>query len=164
MFSPTFPAVLPPGAFGPLIGTGLPGASYVILLEPAGELPDPGELPSPVWIGPDQLDHFVSDVLVNGLANQAGLAPFIALISDNNPDLAALVPLLSPATPFLDETGVLQDLTPLMGPAVLPGFGPVEVQVQSDVSEVPEPGTFALLGFGLLGLGAAGQRGRRLRA
>jgi hypothetical protein len=146
-FGPTLPAVTPPGALGPFIGA--PGATYVILTEEAGFVPDPSELPPPIWIGPDGQQHFVSDVLINGLANQAGLPPFIALVSDNNPDLERVVGLLPPTTPFLAETGALQNLTPFMGPTILPGFGPVQVQVRSDV---PEPSTFVLFGLAIISL------------
>ncbi len=94
-------------------------------------------------------------MLVNGFNNQAGLPPFIALVSDNNPDLAAIVPLIPPGSPILAETGALQDLTALIGPAVLPGVGPLTVQVRSDIS-VPEPASIVMLlgfvGTGLIGL------------
>jgi len=151
------PALLPPGALAGLIPTGgVPGATFVILTEPAGEPIDPTELPPVVYPGPNG-PVIVSDVLVNGLANQAGLPPFIALISDNNPDLAAVVGLIPPGAPVpvLLETGGLQDLTGLMGPGVLPGVGPIVVQVRSDVS-VPEPSSIVILlgfaGMGLIGL------------
>ena len=123
----------------------------MILQEPAGEPPDVGELPPVFYPGPNGLVQ-VSDVLVNGLANQAGLPPFILLVSDNNPDLALVVNLIPPGVPFLPETGALQDLTALIGPAVLPGVGPVDVKVLSDV-EVPEPSSIViLLGFAGVGL------------
>ena len=139
MFGAGFPAILPPGALGGVIAAA-PGVSYVILTEEAGFVPDPLELPPPVWVGPGNNTFFVSDVLVNGLANQGAVAPFIALVSDDNPDLGQIVAMLPPTTPFLPETGLLQDLTLLMGPNDLPGFGPVEVQVRSDI---PEPSGIA---------------------
>jgi hypothetical protein len=76
------------------------------------------------------------------------VAPFIALISDNNKDLATYVSAIPAAVsvPILTETGTLQDLTPLMGPNGFPGFGPVTVQVQSDVT--PEPSALVLVALG----------------
>ena len=148
------PALVPPGGLAGLIpAAGVPGATFVILQEPAGEPPDVGELPPVFYPGPNGLVQ-VSDVLVNGLANQAGLPPFILLVSDNNPDLALVANLLPPGIPFLPETGALQDLTALIGPAVLPGVGPVDVKVLSDV-EVPEPSSLAIL-LGFVGTGLCG--------
>jgi hypothetical protein len=61
------------------------------------------------------------------------------------------------------ETGGLQDLTPLIGPAVFPGFGPAAVQVRSDVS-VPEPSSLVIL-LGFVGTRLIGHiRSRRLPA
>jgi hypothetical protein len=146
------PTTLPAGFF---IGTGIvggalpAGTSYVIMTEEAGFVPDPLELPPPVWIGPDNHDYYVSDVLINALTNQAGLPPSIVLVSDDNPDLAAIVGLLPPTTPFLAETGLLQDLTPLMGFNVHPVLGPLSVFVRSDV---PEPSTLVLATLGGLAL------------
>jgi hypothetical protein len=145
--------LIPPGGLAGLIPAGgVPGTTFVILTEPAGEPVDPTALPPVMFPGPNG-PVVVSDVLVNGLANQAGLPPFIAFVSDNNPDLARIVPLIPPGSPILPETGLLQDLTALIGPAVLPGVGPLTVQVRSDV---PEPSSIVMLlgfaGMGLIGL------------
>lgn len=152
--------VVPPGALGSQ-GLGLIqaapqlGLNYVILAEPANELPDPNELPEPIYqsaFGP----VVVSDVLINGLNNlqfQAGsFIPFIALLSSNNSDLNELVPLLPPGVPVVFENGQLQDLTPFMGLNSVPGLlPPVSVFVMSDVA-VPEPSTFALAAVAGLGV------------
>jgi hypothetical protein len=121
---------------------------------------DPTELPPISYPGPNG-PVFVSDVLVNGINNQAGLPPFIALVSDNNPDLQTIVPMIPAGTPVLTETGTLQDLTALMGPSILPPVGPITVQVQSDVSSVPEPSSLAVLGAGAVGLLAYAWRRRK---
>jgi hypothetical protein len=147
--------LVPPGGLAALIPpAGIPGATYVILSEPAIEPLDPTELPPVLYPGPNG-PVFVSDVLVNGTANQANLPPFIALISDNNPDLARIVPLIPLGVPVLVETGGLQDLTALIGPAFIPGVGPLAVQVRSDIT-VPEPSSIVILagfaGAGLIGL------------
>jgi PEP-CTERM motif len=150
--------LIPPGGLAGLIPAGgVPGATFVILTEPAGEPVDPGELPPVMFPGPNGV--VVSDVLVNGLANQAGLPPFIAFVSDNNPDLARIVPLIPPGSPVLAETGLLQDLTALIGPAVLPGVGPLDVQVRSTV---PEPSSIVML-LGLVGTGLIGLTWHRRR-
>jgi PEP-CTERM motif len=144
----------PPGALAVLFPPGpIPGATYVVLAEPAPEPIDPTELP-PVFYAGANGPVRVSDVLVNGTANQAGLPPFIALVSDNNPDLAFAVAKIPPGAPIVLETGGLQDLTPLIGPAVFPGIGPVAVQVRSDVS-VPEPSSLVIL-LGFVGTGLVG--------
>ena len=144
----------PPGALAGLAPGPIPGAFYVVLVEPAAEPIDPTESPPVVYLGPNG-PVIVSDVLVNGINNQAGLPPFIALVSDNNPDLAFAVAKIPPGAPIVLETGGLQDLTPLMGPSVFPGVGPIDVQVSSDVS-VPEPSSIVILlgfvGTGLIGL------------
>jgi PEP-CTERM motif len=146
------PLIAPGGLVGLIPPGGVPGATFVVLSEPAGELIDPAELPPLVYVGPNG-PVFVSDVLINGLNNQAGLPPFISLVSDNNPDLASILPLIPPGSPVVLETGALQDLTALMGPAVLPGVGPLDVQVRSTV---PEPSSIVMLlgfaGMGLIGL------------
>ena len=155
------PALVPPGGLAGLIPPGgVPGATFVILTEPATEPVDPTELPRVVFPGPNG-PVIVSDVLVNGLANQAGLPPFIAFISDNNPDLATIVPLIPLGSPIVLETGLLQDLTALIGPAILPGVGALNVKVQSDVS-VPEPSSIVML-LGFVGMGLIGSIWHRRR-
>jgi hypothetical protein len=143
-----------PGALPGIIPPGLTGVSYVILSEP--EPVDPAELP-PVFFPPSTTQVPVSDLLINGMGVTSG-PPFIALVSDNNPDLATYVGAIPAAATIsiLTETGDLQDLTSLLVPPVFPGVGPVIVQVQSDV--VPEPSTLALVALGAVPMLTARRR------
>jgi MYXO-CTERM domain-containing protein len=156
--------IVPPGGLAAVVPPGpIAGATYVILTEPAGEAPDPAELPPVIYPGPNG-PVVVSDVIVNGINNQAGLPPFISFISDNNPDLAlaiAKIPAGLPV-PILPETGGLQDITPFLGPApiIFPGIGPIQVQVQSTV---PEPSTI-VMALAFAGMGLIGVIRRRRRA
>ncbi len=128
----------PPGALSAALPPGpIPGAMYVILAEPPAEPINPTELPPVTYLGPNG-PVVVSDVVVNGVNNQIGLQPFIALVSDNNPDLAFAVAKIPPGAPIVAESGALQDLTVLLGQPNFPGGGLLVVQVRSDVS-VPEP-------------------------
>jgi PEP-CTERM motif len=153
LFAPTttLTGLVPPGGLAALIPpAGVPGASFVIFAEPPGEPIDPTALPPVTFSGPNG-SVIVSDLLVSGFANPN--TPFIALVSDNNPDLAAILSKIPPTAPvpILPETGLLEDVSGLIG-ATFPGFG---VQVRSDVS-VPEPSSIVILlgfvGMGLIGL------------
>jgi hypothetical protein len=157
LFALGFPPTVAPGVLPSFFTPGGPGYHYVILSEPAGEPLNPGELPPITVVGPNG-PVIVSDLLINGLVNQAGAPPFIALISDNNPDLATYLGAVPAGTPVLTETGALQDLTALIGPTILPGVGPVDVMAQS----VPEPSSIILFGFAGMGLiGSIWSRRRR---
>ena len=126
----------------------IPGVSIVVLTEPAGTAAEPGEPPL-ILPGPNG-DVFVSDLVVSTLADQAaGAPPFVSLLSDGDPELQSIIPILAtiPGIHFLVETGQLQDLTTLVTGPVPGPFGPISVFVQSDV--VPEPGTLLLMGLGL---------------
>ena len=138
----------PPAVCPPSFRRAFPGVSYVILTEPSGEPPDPTELP-PVFVPPSTTQVRVSDLLIDGTGITSG-PPFIALVSDNNPDLATYVGAIPAAAivSIVAETGALQDLSGLLAPP--PAFpapiGPVIVAVQSDV--VPEPCTLVLVALG----------------
>ena len=141
------PELIFPGALPTFIPPGLPGVHYVILSEPDAEPVDPNELPPVFFRGVP-----VSDLLINGMGVTSGAQPFIALISDNNPDLATYVnaiPADVPGVPTRTETGALQDLTPFLVPNFLPGIGMVDVQVQSDITTVPEPSALVLVALGV---------------
>ena len=136
-----------------------PGSLAVILTEPAGTPPDPGETPI-VFSGPNG-QVFVSDVVISTVNNQVGFAPMIALVSDGDPILQQLVATLPPTTPFIPETGALQDVTPMLIPGgVFPGIGPVTVLVRSDVT-TPEPSSIVLIALGLVGVAAYKWRKRQ---
>jgi hypothetical protein len=123
----------------------IPGVSIVVLTEPAGTTSDPGEPPL-ILPGPGG-DIFVSDVVVSTLP-VAGIPAFITLLSDGDPELQQILPILgtTPGLRILPETGTLQNLTSLVV-GNNTQFGPITVQVQSDVA--PEPGMLLLLGSGL---------------
>jgi hypothetical protein len=167
-FIPEGPATAPeisltwsPGpALPPLNAAQVPGAFFVVLTEPANEVPDPGEIQIPIS-GPAGT-AFVSDVVISTIGNQVQQPFQVSLVSDGDPDLPAIVQfLLSTGTPFnaIPETGALQDLTPMLVP---PAF-PWTVQVASDVN-VPEPSTLALGIAGLAGLGFVTLRRKFRRA
>jgi PEP-CTERM motif len=132
----------------PINAAQVPGALFVVLTEPANEVPDPGETLIPIQ-GPDGT-LFVSDVVISTLGNTAQQPIQVSLVSDGDPDLRAIVDILQATGAFtaLPETGALQDLTQFLVP---PGL-PWTVGVASDVT-VPEPSTLALGIAGLAGLG-----------
>jgi hypothetical protein len=73
------------------------------------------------------------------------------------------IPLITALTAFetIPETGAVQDLTnAFTGQFDLDNSLPT-IQVTSDVSDVPEPSTWAMMMLGFAGLGYAGYRGRR---
>jgi hypothetical protein len=132
-------------AFGAPVDPFATTNTIVVMTEPAGE--PPGE--SPIFIpGTNQI---ISDLVLSPHGPSPGGPVGVLFLSDGDPrvpQIASLLPVV--AFSVLEETGDLQDLSALLG------SDPLTVQVQSDV--VPEPGTFALLGFGLVVL-AARRRG-----
>jgi hypothetical protein len=147
------PNLVPSGGLSGFVPPAVTGANYVILSETPNEPVDPNELPPVVFQGANG-PIVVSDLLINGFRADSAMAPFIALISDNNPDLALYLAQIPANIPVIvPETGALQDLTPFIGNNVIPGVGPVQVMVQSDVITVPEPSSILiLLGFAGVGL------------
>ena len=149
----------PAGELSMLVAPGAPGAAYVILQEPPNEPIDPNGLPPVTFQGPNG-PVVVSDLFINGFNSTTVFSnsPFIAFISDNNPDLQTFVNAIptGASVAVLTETGVLQDLTPLLGP-IPPTDGPVisSIYVLSDITTVPEPSTFALAALGAVALLAA---------
>ena len=129
-----------------------PALAIVVLTEPASEPPDP--LEPPAFIPGTNIA--VSDVVVSNGDPANPVGPFggfaVGFVSDGDPVFDFVVAHLpdncGPGCPTLEETGDLQDLTALLHADL---FG-LRVQVQSDV--VPEPGTLALVTFGLVALGA----------
>jgi hypothetical protein len=109
--------------------------------------------------GSREISDFVTLVfIVSG--GQASVVELFA--SDKADDLG----ILGPGFPALVENGKLQDLTSFFAniagqPVALPKG--LEIGVQSDISEVPEPSTWILLASGLPGL-LASARWFRTRA
>jgi hypothetical protein len=93
-------------------------------------------------------------LVISSTVNASG-PPFIALVSDNNPDLATYVGAIpaGATVTVMAETGALQDLTGPLAPPLFPPTGvAIDVQV---VSAVPEPSTLALAALATVGLLAA---------
>jgi hypothetical protein len=124
----------------------IPGVAILVLTEAAGTPPDPTEPPL-ILPGPNG-DVFVSDVLVSTLPI-AGIPGQVSLLSDGDPELQNIIPILASMIPnlkFLAETGQLQDVTSILnGP---PTSGQFLILVQSD-ADTPEPGALVLVGASL---------------
>lgn len=84
--------------------------------------------------------------------NGANISVDLTFISDT--EGVPMVPL--PGAISVIETGNLQSLDALIA-GTIPASG-FSVSFRSDVEDIPEPNTFALLGLSLVGLGLAGSR------
>ncbi len=152
IYSPAVPPVIVPAGqavTSPLFGT-------ILLLEPIGTVPDPGETSLIINI-PGAAPRILSDALIWTKPANTAIPPYIQLISDGDPelrDVANSFPNI-PAPILLDETGKLQDLTPLVDSVLVPQGG--TIQVYSDL-EVPEPGSISLLALGGIALLARRRR------
>jgi hypothetical protein len=120
--------------------------SFIVILTELPAPPEPGE-PPPIIVPGTNL--YASDVILSTFGN-AVLPPGVTFISDGDQIFAPLVDqIFAAGLPFtpVAETGLLQDIS------ADPGAPPaIRIEVQSDV--VPEPGTAALFGLGLIALGA----------
>ena len=131
------------------------GAHFVLLTEPLGTIPEPGEVAIPIPCPLVGQQCILSDIVV-GLLDTSGLA-HVGFYSDASPvffspDLALIL-----GAPSLLEDGTFQDVTGLLGflpTATSPG-GP-RVEVFSDI--VPVPAAAWLFGGALGLLGAVRRR------
>jgi len=97
----------------------IPGVAILVLTEPASEPPDPTE--PPIFLPGPNGEVPVSDVLVSTLpvtGGGTGIPGFISLLSDGDPELQNIIPILASLAPgsvkFLEETGTLQDVTSIL--------------------------------------------------
>jgi hypothetical protein len=142
LFESGLPSIVGPALLPALIMPHGPGYHYVILSESDTEPVDPGGAP-PFHL-PD--GTVVSDLVISGI-NQITGNEFVALISDNNPDLSTyILPSLPAGVPIIPETGALQDVTALLGNPLF-GETAVTVQVASDVA-APEQSTLVVVVLG----------------
>ncbi len=144
------------GLFGGVLPTaGLPVIGAVVMLEPLGAAIDPGAAPV-VWPTATG-QRFLSDLVISFATPTSLVAPVgVAFISDGDGNLASWAGFLLGAgvaipRSVLDETGLVQDVTPLLS-------APYKVEVQSDVSAVPEPGSAAMWLAGIACVGWAVRR------
>jgi hypothetical protein len=118
----------------------------------------------------DQSGPHISDIILLVVEPVGGspTAPVqrvtLEFCSDGAPCFADLLARLPSGVPSVEETGALQDITALLlsGPD-LDQPRPLVVSVSSDLGgvETAEPGTLAVLGLGIAGLGWTNRRRRR---
>jgi len=81
-------------------------------------------------------------------APAGGLQPILLFFqSDTAAGFLGNLANLVPGTPHVTETGGFQDVSALLG---APAGSGLTIMVQSDILEVPEPGTLLFIGLGLL--------------
>jgi hypothetical protein len=102
-----------------------------------------------------------SDVVqTNPITLPSGPGTQIVFLSDAENQPPPIIPCNnSPLVRCVVETGFPQNVASLLFGVAAP---PVQVIVQSDPAEVPEPGTFLLFSTGIAGLGALGVRRHRM--
>jgi hypothetical protein len=98
----------------------------------------------------------ISDVVIFNFSASGGRIDFVSDVEGG--------PVLDPVPgPFVVETGAVQDVGSVTWTLADGGTVLDTVAFISDVSEIPEPGSVALLGMGLLSLGMACGRRAWLR-
>jgi len=127
--------------------TNLLAVKVVALTEPPNSVLDGTEIPVTL---PSGSKVMLSDVVISvpGTLTGLNMTGSVILVSDGDPNLSRIAGMMPGAwsnVTVMPETGSLQDVTSALA------ITDVDVQVLSDVEVVPEPGTVALLGGGLLG-------------